>query len=107
MNYLRLVLENQQWEYPLSIPTIEEIHSDGYNEEDSNYIINDIFTMKGVTRNIRMGNFLEHIHPNLGATTIENFYQGYLPHYREFADALIEYRHATEYMESDDAFLGD
>ena len=105
--YLEVFIENQQWEYSAPIPTIAELISLGYNENDADYIVSDIFTMKGVTRNIRMGNFLEHIHPNLGATTIENFYQGYLPHYREFADALIEYRHAIEYMESDDAFLGD
>eukprot|EP00956_Cyclotella_meneghiniana_P000855 scaffold967_cov26-Cyclotella_meneghiniana.AAC.3 len=79
-------------------------HALGYNENDADYIVNDVFTMKGVTKSIRMGTFCEHIHLNLGATTIENFYQGYLPHYREFADALIEYRHAIEYMESDDAF---
>ena len=68
--YLEVFIENQQWEYSAPIPTIAELISLGYNENDADYIVSDIFTMKGVTRNIRMGNFLEHIHPNLGATTI-------------------------------------
>ena len=97
-NYLEMVKKNQRWEYPLAVPSINEIMSDDIDVEDSENIHDDITAMKELTRSMRRGEFLEPIDPN-NFGDVNHYYDGYLPHYKEFADALIEYRHAIEYME--------
>lgn len=94
------MLKNLQWEYPLAIPSINEIISDGIDAEESANIHTDISSMNDLTRIMRRGEFLELVDPSeIGG--INHYYDGYLPHYKEFADALIEYRHTIDYMEEE------
>eukprot|EP00956_Cyclotella_meneghiniana_P010976 scaffold15382_cov104-Cyclotella_meneghiniana.AAC.2 len=99
-NYLGVVLENQQWEYPYSIPTIQEIRSCGYNEQDSEDVHIDITDMAVVTERMRKGELIYHITPNR-FNVIQPFYEEYLYHYEAFAEALIEYRHTIYYNDTD------
>eukprot|EP00956_Cyclotella_meneghiniana_P039721 scaffold177918_cov33-Cyclotella_meneghiniana.AAC.1 len=53
--YLETMKKNQQWEYPLDVPTIAELMSDGYEEEESEEIIKYIDDIKDVTTQMRKG----------------------------------------------------
>eukprot|EP00956_Cyclotella_meneghiniana_P008833 scaffold12103_cov21-Cyclotella_meneghiniana.AAC.2 len=95
--YLEMVKRNEQWEYPLDVPTIAELVSDGYSEEQSEEIIRQIDYIKNVTTQMRKGEAKYCI-------TVDFYYEGMLPHYRQFADALMDYRHTIDYMD-DTSFL--
>eukprot|EP00956_Cyclotella_meneghiniana_P019022 scaffold32223_cov83-Cyclotella_meneghiniana.AAC.5 len=92
--YQEVVKKNQDYEYPVAMPSIEEIMSQGFNEQDATEIHEDIAAMVEQTKNMRSGEAMNYIDPNpIGSI----YYDGYLPHYKEFVDALIEYRHTMNY----------
>eukprot|EP00956_Cyclotella_meneghiniana_P025225 scaffold52200_cov37-Cyclotella_meneghiniana.AAC.1 len=89
--YLEIVKKNEQWEYPLSVPTMGKLMSDGYDEELSEEIISQIDYIKDVTTKMRKGESINYI-------SIDFYYEGMLPHYRQFENALVEYQHTIDYM---------
>ena len=42
--YHEIVKKNEQWEYPLAAPTVAELMSDGYDEEESEEIIESLIS---------------------------------------------------------------
>eukprot|EP00956_Cyclotella_meneghiniana_P005879 scaffold7713_cov31-Cyclotella_meneghiniana.AAC.2 len=94
--YLEMVKKNEQWEYPLAVPTMGKLMSVGYDEDHSVEIIHDIDYLKNVTTKMRKGGHIDVIDQPVG---VYFFYEGMLPHYKEFADALFEYKHTIDYME--------
>eukprot|EP00956_Cyclotella_meneghiniana_P014351 scaffold21464_cov49-Cyclotella_meneghiniana.AAC.3 len=100
--YQEMLLKNLKWEYPLPVPTISRLLSLGYNEAESSEIFQDIVDLEDVTTDMRMGQIIRIVDPNPNARSGHTYdYEGYFPHYEEFADALIEYRHTIDYMENE------
>jgi len=56
--------------------------------------------MKDITTKLRMGKEMDHVSPG-NAVGVHEWYDGYLPHFIEFADALKDYQHAIDYMHMD------
>eukprot|EP00956_Cyclotella_meneghiniana_P032874 scaffold91887_cov39-Cyclotella_meneghiniana.AAC.3 len=98
-NYLEVVHKNQQWEYPHNIPTMDELSSLGFNHDDSEFIIDQIIEIKEITTEMRMGKKIYRMDPGDGF--MPN-YDGYRPHYYEFADALTEYQHIINFYEDEE-----
>lgn len=90
--YQEIVMKNKQYEYPVAVPSIDEIVSKGFDEDDAVGIHEDIDAMVEQTKRMKAGEAVENIDPNSTGSS-SWYYDGYLPHYKEFADALIEYRH--------------
>eukprot|EP00956_Cyclotella_meneghiniana_P006849 scaffold9209_cov22-Cyclotella_meneghiniana.AAC.1 len=99
--YLEVVRKNQQWEYPLAVPTTSELVSDGYDEDLSEEIIRHIDYIKNLTKQMRKGESIEVIDVIDFDAESHQYYEGMLPHYRQFANALMEYKHTIDYMEDD------
>eukprot|EP00956_Cyclotella_meneghiniana_P002914 scaffold3474_cov50-Cyclotella_meneghiniana.AAC.3 len=95
--YHEIMKRNEHWEYPLAAPTVAELMSDGYSEEESEEIISQIDHVKNVTTKMRKGEAKYCIR-------VDFYYEGMLPHYKQFADALMEYHHTIDHME-DKSFL--
>eukprot|EP00956_Cyclotella_meneghiniana_P003404 scaffold4111_cov43-Cyclotella_meneghiniana.AAC.1 len=96
--YREVVLKNLNWEYPLDFPTVPELLADGFDEDECTWIVEGITKMAEVTRKMRMGEYMYSVDPDPG----ENFssrYNGYKPHYKEFADALVDYQRTIDYRE--------
>eukprot|EP00956_Cyclotella_meneghiniana_P026360 scaffold56734_cov41-Cyclotella_meneghiniana.AAC.4 len=94
-----IVKRNEQWEYPLDVPTMGKLMSDGYDEEQSEVIISQIDHLKNVTTQMRKGEAIDWIYVSDPDAEAYHYYEGMLPHYRLFTDALIEYEHTIDYME--------
>ena len=100
--YQEVVQKNKKWKYPLDIPTVPELLTDGYDEVECEIIIDTITGIADMTKLMRMGEFIDVIylanptHPDEGYVIN---YNGYLPQYKEFAEALGEYRYTIDYME--------
>ena len=92
VKYIEVVNKNQQWEYPLDVPTTSELMSDGYNEDQSEEIIMQIDYIEDVTAKMRKGEAIYCIR-------VDFYYEGMLPHYRQFENALLEYKHTIDCME--------
>eukprot|EP00956_Cyclotella_meneghiniana_P033546 scaffold96845_cov40-Cyclotella_meneghiniana.AAC.2 len=90
---------NQQWKYPLALPTMGELMLDGYDEEESVEIIRQIAYIKHVTTQMRKCKVLNRIDVSDNPVEPYVFYEGMMAHYKQFADALIEYKHTIDYME--------
>eukprot|EP00956_Cyclotella_meneghiniana_P029395 scaffold70984_cov36-Cyclotella_meneghiniana.AAC.1 len=101
--YLEIVKKNKQWKYPLAVPTMSELMSDGYYEGNSGEIIRQIDDMKNVTTQMRKGKAIDYFNLFYPPLDPHLYYEGILLHYRHFADALMEYKHTINYME-DKAF---
>lgn len=52
--------------------------------------------MADVSTKMRMGEFIRYIDPD---NQFLSNYNGIIHHYKEFADALLEYQHTIDYME--------
>eukprot|EP00956_Cyclotella_meneghiniana_P032164 scaffold87139_cov22-Cyclotella_meneghiniana.AAC.1 len=102
--YLEIVKKNELWEYPLAVPTMAELMSDGYSEEQSVEVIRQIDYIKDVTTEMRRCEVINFVDVSDDPVEPYFFYEGMLPHYRQFADALMEYQHTINYME-DKSFL--
>lgn len=100
-NYLQAVSSNQQWQYPVAVPTMVELLSlNRYRQDVCQDIINHISYMKDITTKLRMGKVMDHVCPG-NAVGVHEWYDGYLPHFIEFADALKDYQHTIDYMNMD------
>eukprot|EP00956_Cyclotella_meneghiniana_P009778 scaffold13555_cov38-Cyclotella_meneghiniana.AAC.7 len=99
--YLEVVSKNQQWEYPRAVPTMSELMSDGYSEEQSEEIIRQIDHIVYLTTQMRKGEAIDIVYVSDPCAESYHYYEGILPHYRQFASALIEYQHTIDYMEYD------
>eukprot|EP00956_Cyclotella_meneghiniana_P002400 scaffold2686_cov70-Cyclotella_meneghiniana.AAC.3 len=98
--YQEIVRKNQHWEYPLSVPSIDELLSLGYDQQQSEIIREDIADLKDVTTRMRKGQYIPVVDPNPNDSgEFSSNYDGYFLHYKEFKDALVEYRHTIDYMD--------
>jgi len=97
VKYLEVIQKNRQWEYPLDIPTTDELDSLGFNEYDCEQIVDGINKMVEIIKKMRMGEYIGWVDPDLSGIFLPH-YNGYAPHYREFSDALVEYQHTIDYM---------
>ena len=94
--YQEVVKKNKQYQYTVAVPSIDQIVSKGFPEGEAAGIHEDIVAMVELTKSMKSGEGIESIDPNsTGSNSL--YYDGYLPHYKEFADALIEYRHTINY----------
>eukprot|EP00956_Cyclotella_meneghiniana_P021969 scaffold40761_cov34-Cyclotella_meneghiniana.AAC.2 len=96
--YHEIVKRNEHWEYPLAAPTVAEMMSVGYTEEQSEEIIMKIDYIEDVTTKMRKGEAINWIDV-VDAPVEPHFYEGMLPHYEQFANALTEYKHTIDYMQ--------
>eukprot|EP00956_Cyclotella_meneghiniana_P010512 scaffold14627_cov46-Cyclotella_meneghiniana.AAC.4 len=101
--YLEVIRKNQKWKYPLAIPTTSELMSVGYDEEQSRETIRQIDHIKNVTTRMRKGEAIDIIYVNDPYAAAYVYYEEMLSHYKQFANALIEYQHTIDYMD-DKAF---
>ena len=66
--YQEILLKNLKWEYPLEIPTHDELLSLGYDQDESNEIHEDIDDLMNITTGMRMGQCMRtvrvHHNPN-------------------------------------------
>eukprot|EP00956_Cyclotella_meneghiniana_P011584 scaffold16276_cov49-Cyclotella_meneghiniana.AAC.4 len=95
--YLEVVKKNVNWEYPLDVPDEDEL-SLGHDDGEYGEVVNIMNHMKVLTTKMRRGQPMS----NPGSVFLcgtPQYYQELLPHYKEFADALIEYRHTIDYMD--------
>eukprot|EP00956_Cyclotella_meneghiniana_P020535 scaffold36355_cov21-Cyclotella_meneghiniana.AAC.1 len=97
--YLEIVKKNEQWEYPLAVPTVAELMSDGYSKEQSEEVIRQIDHIDDVTTRMRKCRVIKWIDVSDDPVEPYFFYEGMLPHCKQFAYALIEYKHTIDYME--------
>eukprot|EP00956_Cyclotella_meneghiniana_P026358 scaffold56734_cov41-Cyclotella_meneghiniana.AAC.2 len=81
------------------ITTTSELMSVGYNDDQSIKIYRQIFHLNNNTTQMRKGKAMSLI-----LMLNHGYYEGLLPHYRQFTDALMEYQHTIDYME-DDTFI--
>ena len=58
-NYQDMVLKNQHWEYPHSIPTMDELRSVGFNEEESKEVIIGVTNLADYTTKMRRGEIIQ------------------------------------------------
>eukprot|EP00956_Cyclotella_meneghiniana_P020675 scaffold36753_cov41-Cyclotella_meneghiniana.AAC.3 len=92
--YFEIMKTNELWEYPRAVPMMSELMSDGFDEGQSREIIRQIEHIVYVTTQMRKCEATYCI-------CVDFYYEGMLPHYRQFADALMEYKHTIDYMEDD------
>eukprot|EP00956_Cyclotella_meneghiniana_P016175 scaffold25426_cov40-Cyclotella_meneghiniana.AAC.2 len=97
--YQEVVLKNQNWKYPLDIPTTDELDSLGIDEDECEQINYGITALAEITREMRMGEYINWVDPDPNETYFPVPYNGYKPHLTEFANALVEYQHTIDYME--------
>jgi len=89
--YHDIVKKNRHWEYPVDETTLRSLL--GFDSED-------LVDMADITTKMRRGEVVNHIGPN-PRPGYTGYSEGYLPHYKEFAKALIEYRHTIDYMDGE------
>lgn len=105
--YQDMVVKNEHWEYPHELPNTDELLSFGFNRRESHGIVSSITEMKNMIMKMRRG---EIIFDSLGGKSIYfpplghyywdtslPYYEGLLPHYKQFVDALVEYRQTIEH----------
>ena len=98
-NYFKIRHKNRHWKYPLAAPTIPELRSYGYDESDSEVIVDVITEMIDTTTKMRRGERILRL--NIGSYLVQHW-EGMLPHYKELTDAMAEYRHTIEYHRDDE-----
>eukprot|EP00956_Cyclotella_meneghiniana_P025227 scaffold52200_cov37-Cyclotella_meneghiniana.AAC.3 len=102
--YQEAVHKNKDWIYPVSIPTVGKLMSVGYDIEESQDIIDNIEIIEYSTMVMRRGDAV--ISPSSIDIDVIHYqtsdYDGYLPHFQVFSNALIDYEHTISYMETKD-----
>ena len=97
--YLEVISKNHEWEYPLAVPTTHMLMLDGFNRDDEiEDIIRGIDHIRDVTTQMRKCEVINWIRVSYDPVEPYFFYQGILPHYRLFTDALIEYEHTIDHI---------
>eukprot|EP00956_Cyclotella_meneghiniana_P008440 scaffold11362_cov37-Cyclotella_meneghiniana.AAC.2 len=98
--YLEVVRKYKNWEYPYDLADyVELLLTIGYDRDESTHILDVINRLKDYTIKMRRG---EHSDVTLYRFSV--YYEEMMPHFKEFADALSEYRHTVDYME-DEIFI--
>ena len=97
--YREVVKKNKRIEYPWRILEIGDIVPfDGEDTVVAEDIHADIKTIVEITTKMRRGEVIHRVDP-IRRPQHPEFYKGFMPYYREFVDALIEYRHTINFME--------
>eukprot|EP00956_Cyclotella_meneghiniana_P043877 scaffold292046_cov109-Cyclotella_meneghiniana.AAC.1 len=63
-------------------------------------IANGITRLAAITRGMRMGEYMHTVNPDIDSNFVPR-YNGYKPHYKEFADALVDYQRTIDYREDE------
>eukprot|EP00956_Cyclotella_meneghiniana_P020654 scaffold36700_cov21-Cyclotella_meneghiniana.AAC.2 len=95
--YFEVVTKNKNWVYPQHVPNQDELLSLFYDEDESLEIVESIVDIQAACIKMRRGEKGYIVDP--GGTP--QYYQLLMPHYKEFADALIEYRHTIDCMDDE------
>eukprot|EP00956_Cyclotella_meneghiniana_P007319 scaffold9954_cov24-Cyclotella_meneghiniana.AAC.2 len=102
--YFEMIQRNEKWEYPLNIPSVDEIiESDRYDDEgeqDAEETHAFLLYLRDLTVVLRRGKLINRI-------SIEDFWllvsedevEVILPFWRQFTDALVDYRFVMDYHE--------
>eukprot|EP00956_Cyclotella_meneghiniana_P008603 scaffold11723_cov25-Cyclotella_meneghiniana.AAC.3 len=100
--YLEMVKNNENWEYPYDMEEFGELLlSIGYDKEESRNMLHLISDLKDFTIKMRRG---EYLTPYVDLGEFSYYNEEMIPYLKEFAHALIEYRHIIDYME-DEIFI--
>eukprot|EP00956_Cyclotella_meneghiniana_P016374 scaffold25832_cov60-Cyclotella_meneghiniana.AAC.8 len=103
--YFEVRYKNRKWKYPLAVPTIPELCSLGYDERESERLVNDITDIMDDTLKMRRGKKIVHL--SIGRIGVDSpCWEGKIPHYKEYINALAEYRHTIEYHRDDKFHMG-
>eukprot|EP00956_Cyclotella_meneghiniana_P003756 scaffold4565_cov53-Cyclotella_meneghiniana.AAC.15 len=96
--YREIVKANSFWGYPVDAPSDDYLFSLGFDEEESEQIVDGINNIANLTTRMRRGERIQTLEP---AEYFWEEYGVYIPHYKEFALALVEYQHTINYFEND------
>eukprot|EP00956_Cyclotella_meneghiniana_P042224 scaffold248394_cov46-Cyclotella_meneghiniana.AAC.3 len=86
--YHDFVKKNRHWEYPVDETTLRV---EGFDSDD-------LVDMADITTKMRRGEVVNHIDP-ISHPEHPGYYIEFFEHYKEFADALTEYRHTINFMD--------
>eukprot|EP00956_Cyclotella_meneghiniana_P011712 scaffold16494_cov83-Cyclotella_meneghiniana.AAC.1 len=112
-NYFEMIRKNEKWEYPLNIPTVDEIiQAGGYNDEEEGeegYAKKRhafLVYMRDLTVDLRRGKIMNHIGIEtflvIGDDEVQvrgEWGEEILPFWEQFADAVAEYKFVIDYHE--------
>eukprot|EP00956_Cyclotella_meneghiniana_P015155 scaffold22996_cov59-Cyclotella_meneghiniana.AAC.2 len=128
-NYFEMIQRNEKWEYPLNIPTVDEIiesgvlgeiiEASGYNEEDGaeeKYAERRhtfLVYLRDLTVDLRRGKLINHISIDnflvIGGVEVEisgvTWGEETLPFWQQFADALVDHKFVIDYHEGKEFYL--
>lgn len=95
--YFEVRYKNRKWKYPLAVPTIPELCSFGYDERESKWLVRCTIMIIDVTTKMRRGKRIYDLSIWSGNPSCFSLWDGMLPHYKEYINALVEYKHTIDY----------
>jgi len=96
-NYHKLLLRNQKWRSTVAEPPEEYWNSLGENQERINAARGFMTTMRIYTRELRQGTGEGYIDIDMEEEVPFPFNEAFLPHWKEFADAIEHYQHHLQF----------
>mmetsp|Transcript_18723 Transcript_18723/g.37767 ORF Transcript_18723/g.37767 Transcript_18723/m.37767 type:complete len:303 (+) Transcript_18723:46-954(+) len=110
--YNEMLIKNQQWEYSAAVSTVDELIDNGYNDDEADYLAEDVRDLKVMTIKMRQGEFSngrsgdeKGVHVGMysyydtqESDALNNML---LPHWKEFAAALQQFTPAINMLPDD------
>jgi len=107
LKYHEVMLKNQKWEYSAPPPSSRYWRSVGHTEHDESYAgleaTDFLDQIKTNTCNMRYGKWPEGRHI-ISMSADVAYDAAFLPHWKEFADALMEHHHIIKWVAEKNAY---